>query len=67
MALDESTNGMDKLESNGVTAYIDSQLNKQLASMGDINVDYIFNESGPSGYRIVIGESKCDSGQCGCQ
>jgi Fe-S cluster assembly iron-binding protein IscA len=67
MALDESTENMDMLESNGVTAYIDKALNQHLVSAGDINIDYIEMENGPSGYRIVIGENKCGDGSCHCE
>jgi hypothetical protein len=67
MALDESTENLDKLESNGVTAYIDHALNENLASAGDISIDYIEMENGPSGYQIAVGEKKCDSGSCHCE
>ncbi|MCX6826465.1 MAG: hypothetical protein NTV06_04235 [candidate division Zixibacteria bacterium] len=66
MALDESTDEMEKLESNGITAYIDHSLNEHLAQMGDIKMDYISDESGSSGYRITIGDPKCGSGDCHC-
>ena len=66
MALDESTDDMDKLESNGITAYIDRRLNQVLADVGDISIDYISSDDGPSGYRVVIGEKKCGSGGCSC-
>jgi Fe-S cluster assembly iron-binding protein IscA len=66
MALDESTNDMDKLESNGVTAYIDRRLNQFLADVGDINIDYVSNDNGPSGYRVVIGDKKCGTEGCSC-
>ena len=67
MALDESTENMEKLESNGVTAYIDRALNEHLAGTGDINIDFIQMENGPSGYQIVVGEKKCGDGSCHCE
>ncbi len=57
---------MEKLESNGITAYIDRRLNQFLADVGDINIDYISSDDGPSGYRVIIGEKKCGSGGCSC-
>jgi hypothetical protein len=64
MALDESIDGLDKLESNGINAFIDPKLNEYLASAGDINIDFISNELGQSGYRVSVGENKC--GDCHC-
>jgi len=64
MALEESIEGLEKLESNGVAAYIDKGLNEYLKNVGNINIDYIASESGPSGYRVSIGEKSC--GNCKC-
>jgi len=68
MALDESVDGLEKLESNGITAYIDPRLKDQLGKFGDIQVDFITNQMGQSGYTIKIGEGgDCSSGGCeGC-
>jgi Fe-S cluster assembly iron-binding protein IscA len=65
MALDESTEGLDKIESNGICAYIDPRLNEYISQIGDIKIDYITNETG-SGYTIRVGEVTCDKGGCSC-
>jgi Fe-S cluster assembly iron-binding protein IscA len=59
---------MEKLESNGLTAYIDPNLYQQLREIGAINIDYVTNQMGQSGYRIVIGNPEdCSSKGCaGC-
>jgi hypothetical protein len=64
MALDESIDGLQKLESNGISAYIESSLNEHLGNVGNISIDYILNEAGPSGYKISVGEHQC--GDCKC-
>lgn len=65
MALDEPKDSLDRLDSNGITAYIDPKLNEYLAQVGDIRVNYITNETG-SGYSIRVGELKCGQEQGGC-
>jgi hypothetical protein len=61
MTLDESTDGLEQLESNGVTAFIDPNLKGALAQFGDINVDFITNEAGNSGFTIRAGSPDCGS------
>jgi hypothetical protein len=63
MTLDESTDGLEQLESNGVVAFIDPNLKGSLAQFGDINVDFITNEQGNSGFTIRAGSPDC--GSCG--
>ncbi len=66
MALDESTDKLDKLESNGVTAYIDGSVIKQIQQYGEINIDYVVRPEG-AGYMIKVGSADCgDSGGGGC-
>ena len=65
MALDESTDGLTELTSNGITTYIDPKLNEYLSQLGDINSDFITNETG-SGYSIRIGDGVCGPGAGGC-
>ena len=64
MTLYESREGLDELESNGISAYIDPKLNEYLTKIGDINVDYISSPEGRNGYMIKIGEGNC--GDCSC-
>lgn len=68
MALDGSIDHLKKLESNGVTAYIDPNLQQALEQFGQINIDYISRPDGTGGYTIRAGEpGDCSSGGCeGC-
>lgn len=65
MALDEPRDEYETLESNGVTAYIDPKLNQHLTYYGDINIDFLTNQYGQTGYQIMIGAG-CDSSEGGC-
>lgn len=66
MALEESTENLERLESNGICAYVDPDLIKFLGNYGNINIDYVQPESGPAGFTIKVGEpGGCDSGSCG--
>ncbi len=61
MALDESTENLQELESNGVTAYIDPKVLEHLKQYGDIKVDYVVRPDA-AGYMISVGDSDCSSG-----
>jgi len=66
MALDESTENLEKLESNGICAYADSNLIKFLTNYGDISIDYVTPGSGPAGFTIRVGNpGSCDPDACG--
>jgi len=67
MTLDESVEGLERLESNDVTAYIDAHLHKDLSRFGDIHVDYVTNPTGQSGYMVTIGKpgQGCEGCSCG--
>ena len=65
MALDESINELEKLESNGITAYIDPGLHKALEQFGQINIDYITRPDGSGGYMIKAGQPG-DCSESGC-
>lgn len=65
MALDESIDGLEKLESNGIEAYIDPGLKEFLQQFKGINVDYIQRGS-MAGFAVSVGGgSDCSSGSCG--
>ncbi|MCK4302135.1 MAG: hypothetical protein KAW91_05145 [candidate division Zixibacteria bacterium] len=64
MALDESTDHLEQLESNGVNAFIDSKVLKHIEQHGDIRIDYVTRPEG-SGYMISIGNPDCSA--CGCK
>jgi len=63
MALEGSVEGLEKLESNGVIAYIDSGLREFVNGHGKINIDYVQRSPGHGGYMVTIGDaSGCGSG-----
>lgn len=64
MALEESIEGMEKLESNGVVAYVESGLLTLVKKLGKISVDYRSNPAGGGGYVVTVGEGGC--GSCSC-
>jgi Fe-S cluster assembly iron-binding protein IscA len=67
LALDESVDGLEKLESNGITAYIDPGLKDFLTQYGGISIDYVKRQFG-GGYVVSAGQSSeggCGSG-CSC-
>lgn len=68
MALDESIGNLDKLEDNGITAYIDANLKNALEQFGAINIDYVTRPDGTGGYLIRAGQpGDCSQGGCdGC-
>ncbi len=63
ITLNDNTDGLEKLECNGISAYIDPKLNEYLKGIGDIKVDYI-DQPDNSGYTIKVGEGNC--GDCKC-
>ena len=65
MALEESIDGMEKLESNGITAWIDSKLKGFVAQLGKITVDYRKDAVGGGGYVLTTGDG-CSGGCEGC-
>jgi hypothetical protein len=65
MALDESIGNLDRLEDNGVTAYIDPNLKDALHQFGTISIDYVKRPDGSGGYLIRAGQPG-DCNQDGC-
>lgn len=65
MALEESIDGLTKLESNKIVAYVEPQLRDYLEQNGKVTVDYRENSFGGGGYLLTVGESNCDTGACG--
>ncbi len=67
MTLYESTEGLEKYESAGIEAYMDPRVYAELGKLGDINVDFVTNQFGQSGFKIAVGNGDCaDSGCRGC-
>lgn len=63
MTLYDTNEGLDKLETDGITAWIDPKLNEYLKGIGDIKVDFV-DQEGNAGYTIKVGEGNC--GDCKC-
>jgi len=66
MALEESTEGLAKLESNGVNVYIDPDLLRSIEQRGKIYVDYGVDRFGMTGFSIAVKKSPSDKSDCGC-
>ena len=66
MALEESIDGMEKLQSNGITAWIDTKLKTFLVQQGKITVDYRRDDFGGGGYILTAGDKDCSGGCSGC-
>jgi len=64
LALDESIENLENIESNGVSAYIDPKLMEMLKSEGNISVDFV-SMNGNEGYSVRVGDPK-DCGGCSC-
>ncbi len=66
MALDESADKLQEIESNGVKAFIDPKVLTYLQQYGDINIDFV-TRGDQSGYQISVGDPGCSPDQCaGC-
>ena len=65
MTLDESINELEKLESNGIIAYIDPKLRQVMEQFGQINIDFITQPDGTGGYMIKAGQPG-DCSETGC-
>ena len=64
MALEESTDGLDKVESNSITLYLDNKLREFLEQTGTVTIDFQSYPSGGGGYMITVGGG-CDTSSCG--
>jgi Fe-S cluster assembly iron-binding protein IscA len=71
MALDESVDGLVKLESNGIEAYIEPGLREFLEQFEQISVDYV-SRGEMTGFAVTVGKDSsgcgsggCNSGSCG--
>jgi hypothetical protein len=66
MALDESIDSLDKLESNGISAFIDPGLVEYLKQYGEINIDYVERDGVTGGYTITMGKPGDNCKGCSC-
>jgi Fe-S cluster assembly iron-binding protein IscA len=65
MALEESVDGLEGIEANGVTAYIDPNLRSFLDQFGQVNVDYVDNGLGSRGFTVRVGAGTSGCSSCG--
>lgn len=56
---------MEKLESNGITAWIDKKLKDFMVKLGRITIDYRRDTHG-GGYILTAGDSDCSGGCSNC-
>ncbi|MBD3403915.1 hypothetical protein GF420_13565 [candidate division GN15 bacterium] len=70
LALDESVDGLEKLENNGVATYIEPGLKEFLSQFEGVLIDHV-TMGGRSGFIVKVGgagecgDSGCSSGSCG--
>lgn len=64
MALEESTEALEKLESNGIAAYIDPGLHRLVSQRGNIYIDFIDDPYGGKGFRVAIKRSADEKSGC---
>ncbi len=64
MALEESIDGLEKVESNSITLYLDKNLKEYLEKNGTVSIDFQSYPSGGGGYMITVGGG-CDTSSCG--
>jgi len=63
MALEESIDGLEKLESSGMATYIAPELREYLGPDAQIVVEHVTREWGGSGLVIRLANQ---NGDCGC-
>jgi hypothetical protein len=66
MALEESTEGLTLLEANGINAYIDPDLLRNIEQRGNIYVEYGADRFGMTGFSIAIKKTASDRSGCDC-
>lgn len=65
MALEESIEGLEKIEYNSISIYIDSQLRIFIEQNDKVNIDFKEYPSGGGGYLITVGvDGVPKSGNC---
>lgn len=67
MTLEESVDGLERIENNDIVAHVDSTLSDMLNGTGRRNIDYV-DQSGRRGYTVTMGDgcppNSCSSGGC---
>lgn len=63
MALEESIENLEKVESNSIITYMDKKLLEYVIQLGKITIDYINNNNGGA-YQIIVGNSSTSGNSC---
>ena len=63
MALDESVDNLEEMESNGIPVYIEPKLKEFLQQFQTITIDYVSGPQG-SGYMVTVGAGCGEAGSC---
>jgi Fe-S cluster assembly iron-binding protein IscA len=61
MTLDESTDGLDKVDKNGLSFFLDPNLVAFLKQHGDVNIDFV-QSANRGGFMIRVGSDDCSGG-----
>lgn len=64
MTLEESVTGLEKLESNGIDAYIESGLHELISQRGNIYIDFIVDGHGGKGFSIAVKRTADEKSDC---
>ncbi|MGB5107200.1 MAG: hypothetical protein WBP29_06015 [Candidatus Zixiibacteriota bacterium] len=64
MTLEESVDGLEKLESNGITAYIESGLYETISQRGNIYVEFVTDKFGGKGFSIAVKRTPQEKTDC---
>jgi len=60
MTLDESIDGLDKIDSNGLSFFLDPNLIAFLKQNGEVNIDFV-QTANRGGFMIRVGQTDCSS------
>ena len=66
MALDESNEGLELLESNEITAYIEPDLYESISQRGNIYIDFGASRFGGAGYSIRVKKHEFEEDSACC-
>ena len=64
MTLEESVEELEAIESNGIKAYIESDLYELISQRGDIYVDVLFDQYGGRGFHIAVKKTADEKSDC---
>jgi hypothetical protein len=64
MTLEESVDGLEPIESNGIKAYIENDLYELISQRGNIYVDVMFDQYGGRGFHISVKQTADEKSDC---